>query len=204
MELAVDARVLIPRPETEHLVEAALELMPGDATRAVDFGTGSGCIALALARERAALRVIAVDSSPGALQVAAANVRRHCPDGRISLLQARSPEVLGGSGWLDALISNPPYIPGPALAALPADVRQHEPVAALSPGPGGLELTARLVAAASRLLRPGGLLALEIDAPSAEGALALLAGEGWSGAGLRPDLAGRSRVLVALRSGAPA
>jgi release factor glutamine methyltransferase len=195
LPMAVDGRVLVPRPETEHLVETVLERLPGGRAPVVDVGTGSGCIALALAHERPDLHLIAIERAAGALEVAAANARRLRL--QVAFLQADGLSALGAAPCLQAVVSNPPYLPAAAMADLPVDVREHEPRLALTPGPEGLELTRSLVRDAARLLLPGGLLALEIDAGSEAQVRALLAAEGWGGVEVRLDLAGLPRVVAA-------
>jgi release factor glutamine methyltransferase len=183
LELAVDPRVLIPRPETEHVVEAALSLPAG--ARVVDVGTGSGAIALALADERPDLRVVATESSPGALAVARAN----------AALLGLSVELLEGDllepveGPIDAVVSNPPYVrTGERLAPELA----YEPADALYAGPSGLEVYRRLVPA----LADVPFVALEVGAGQAADVAALLSGREVE---LVRDLAGIERVVVGRR-----
>jgi release factor glutamine methyltransferase len=173
-DVAVDRRVLIPRPETEELVTRTLARLkpegksqkPKAKTMAVDYGTGSGCIAIALARALPDARVMAVDASKAALAVAARNVARYGLASRVRLAQVRSLEdrVLSRlRGRLDLLVSNPPYVPTPRLARLDRAVRR-EPRLALDGGTKGANIVAMLLTQGINLLRPGGLLAVEIDA----------------------------------------
>jgi release factor glutamine methyltransferase len=173
-DVHVDRRVLIPRPETEELVARALFRIqsgcrlqaPKRKLLAVDYGTGSGCIAIALARALPDAMVLAVDASRAALAVAAQNVARNGLASRVRLVQARSIEdrVLSRlHGRLDLLISNPPYVPTPRLARLSHAVRR-EPRLALDGGSKGANIVAMLLTSGPELLRPGGLLAVEIDA----------------------------------------
>jgi release factor glutamine methyltransferase len=199
LEFLVDSRVLIPRPETEHLVEEALRLLSEPNARIADFGTGSGCVALALAHERTGAELIGIDSSPAALDVARLNARRLGLEERFHPVAARSLAVLGPDRCLDGIVSNPPYIPLAAVADLSRDVREHEPLEALSPGPDGLETTRALVMEAARLLATGGFLAVEIDSPSHEEAQGLLTGREWEAVRVVPDLAGHPRVVTAVR-----
>jgi len=199
LELLVDSRVLVPRPETEHLVEEALRLLSRPDARIADFGTGSGCVGLALAHDRPGAALIGIDSSPSALEVAGLNARRLGLEERFHLVAARSLAVLGPDHCLDGIVSNPPYIPLAAMARLSRDVREHEPLEALSPGPDGLETTRDLVMEAARLLVPGGFLAVEIDSPSHEDVRKLLTGRGWDAVRVIPDLAGHPRVVTAVR-----
>ena len=172
-DVHVDRRVLIPRPETEELVSRALarirsgcELQAvGCKLSALDYGTGSGCIAIALARAFPEAKVLAVDASKAALVVAAQNVARYGLAGRVRLAQMRTldePVLVRLRGRLDLLISNPPYVPTSRLARLDRNVRR-EPKLALDGGPKGANIVAMLLARGPALLKPGGLLAIEID-----------------------------------------
>ena len=199
LDLLVDSRVLIPRPETEHLVEAVLARQARRALRILDYGTGSGCIALALANEYPRARIIALDMDWGALAVTGLNCRRHDLHGCVQRVQASSLDALAGENWLDVLVSNPPYIRAADLSGLPATVRQHEPLHALSPGPQGLELMDDLVRGGLRLLLDGGTLALEVDSGTAAGVRDKLRPEAWANVAILPDLAGMPRVVVARR-----
>jgi release factor glutamine methyltransferase len=173
-QVHVDHRVLIPRPETEELVARTLARLksecksqkPEAKTRTLDYGTGSGCIAIALARALPGARVLAVDASKAALAVAARNVDRYGLAGRVRLAPARSMDervLTRLLGRLDLLISNPPYVPTPRLALLDRAVRR-EPRLALDGGTKGANIVAMLLTQGVNLLRPGGLLAVEIDA----------------------------------------
>lgn len=187
LDLHVDARVLIPRPETEHLVEAALELPRG--ARVVDVGTGSGAVALALKDERPDLEVHATDVSEDALHVASANARRLGLEVTFHLgdLLARIPAV-------DAVVSNPPYVEDDA--PLPPEIARHEPPGALFGGPDGLDVVRRLIPAA--VAAGARFVALEIGSGQAAAACAL-APAGWSADAIA-DLAGIERI-VRLRAG---
>ena len=181
LELEVDPRVLIPRPETEHVVEAALALPEG--ARVVDVGTGSGAIALALADERPDLRVVATESSPGALAVARANAGRLGLD--VELLEGDLLEPV--TGPVDAVVSNPPYV---RAAERLAPELAYEPAEALYAGPDGLEVYRRLAPALAGVP----FVALEVGAGQARDVAALL--EGFE-IEVVPDLAGIARVVVA-------
>jgi release factor glutamine methyltransferase len=191
LEFVVTPAVLIPRPETETLVERALEWAPRTA---VDVGTGSGCVAVALAVRLPRARIYATDLSRAALRVAAENARRHGVADRIHFLQADLASPLRGP--VDILVSNPPYVAEEEWASLPQSVREHEPRLALDGGPGGLRVVRRLLADAARLLRPGRALLVEIGAGQGADAAAL-ARAAFPRAYIRihPDLAGRDRVL---------
>jgi release factor glutamine methyltransferase len=191
IDLAVDPRVLVPRPETELLVEVALALPAG--ARVLDVGTGSGAIALALKDERPDLHVTGSDVSADALAVARANRDRLGLE--VDLVEA---DLLAGLGraW-DAIVSNPPYVAEDERAGLPRDVRDHEPAGALFAGADGLEVIRRLIPAAAAT--EAGLLALEVGAGQAEPVLALVRGAGFTRAQALPDLAGIPRAVVGHR-----
>lgn len=191
LEFIVTPAVLIPRPETETLVELALERSPQTV---VDVGTGSGCVAVALASRLPRTRIYATDLSRAALRVAAENARRHRVADRIRFLQADLAAPLRGP--VDMLVSNPPYVAEEEWASLPESVQKYEPRLALDGGPGGLRVVRRLLADAARLLRPGGVLLIEIGASQGAAAI-LLARAAFPEAHVRihPDLAGRDRVL---------
>jgi release factor glutamine methyltransferase len=201
LTLRVDRRVLIPRPETELLVDLALAATGGRGIIA-DVGTGSGAIALALAAEGAYERVIATDRSESALDVARANLRaipadrRHVVEFRLGDLVA----PLGGE-QVAALVSNPPYIATTELQELPLSVANWEPADALLSGQDGMYAIDRLVVEAAHVVAPRGLLLLEVDSRRAQLALRRAETTGrWSDVELRPDLTGRERFLVARRS----
>lgn len=202
---AVTPAVLIPRPETELLVELAVAFLRertagddplGTGLTAADLGTGSGCIAVTLACEAPGLDVVAGDVSAPAVDVARGNAARHGVEGRVSLSLGEwwSPCARGA---VDLVVSNPPYVSDPELADAMRDVRDHEPRTALSGGPDGLAAYRDLLAppAAGRL-RPGGAVLLEV-APDRAEAVAAMAGEAWSASSVavRRDLAGRFRCI---------
>jgi len=159
-DFAVDRRVLVPRPETEHLVEAALGLPLPAAPRVLDVGTGSGCLAVTLALELPAARVVAVDLSPGALAVAAANVRRHRVGSRVRLAGGDLADAVDLARF-DLVVSNPPYVDRSETPEISREILDHEPELALFPPGGGTASLARLIAAGGRL-RPGAEMLLEI------------------------------------------
>jgi release factor glutamine methyltransferase len=201
LRLQVDRRVLIPRPETETLVEAALErLQPG--ARIADIGTGSGAVVIALATELGDGEFFAVDRSADALEVARANAAAHGLSGRIRFLEGDLLAPLAGRAvTLDAIVANLPYVPAGEMEGLQPEVRDHEPRLALDGGADGLAVIERIVAVAQPLLRPGGWLLLEVGAGQAPRVRELLerAG-GWEPEALRRDLAGIERVVAARRA----
>jgi release factor glutamine methyltransferase len=204
LTLAVDERVLIPRPETEQLVEMVLRLdveAGGAGGTVVDVGTGSGAIALALASEGTFARVIATDVSLDALAVAAVNVTR-CAGVLRTPVELRHGSLLGpvSERGLRAVVSNPPYISLDEAASLPPGVRNWEPSVALFSGGAGMATIAGLVRQAAQALTPGGLLALEVDARRASLAAELAATHGgYEGIRVERDLTGRERFVVARR-----
>jgi release factor glutamine methyltransferase len=191
--LVVDRRVLVPRPETEVVVERCLARLAGhEEPRVLDVGTGSGAIALALADEHPGARVTATDSSPDALAVARENVAR--TGLRVELREHDLFDGLPPGEW-DLVVSNPPYVQAADLAALPAEVRDWEPRAALV-GDGATEAIAR---AAAEALRPGGALVLEVADGDAGRVAELLHGLGYDDVRVTRDLAGRERVVEGVR-----
>jgi release factor glutamine methyltransferase len=191
LQFEVTSDVLIPRPETEHLVEAALERVNPEA-RIVDVGTGSGAIAVALAYALPRSRVTAVDLYPAALEVARRNAQRHEVSERVTFLQS---DLLAeaGNGEFDVVVSNPPYIAEGEV--LEPQVADYEPRSALYAGPTGLEVYARLIPQARRVLKPRGWLLMEIGYGQQPAVAALLAG--WDAVTFVPDLQGIPRVVVA-------
>jgi release factor glutamine methyltransferase len=164
MPFRVDPRVLIPRPETEGVVDEAVRLLRGHpGPRIVDVGTGSGCIAVALAAQLPGAEIVAVDASPDALQVARANAAALAPGASLRFVEGNLLEPVADlAGTVDLIVSNPPYVAAGEVEALPREVRDHEPRAALVSGETGLEAIGALVAAAPELLRPAAALVLEI------------------------------------------
>jgi len=199
LELAVDRRVLIPRPETETLVEravSALGAFPGHPL-AVDVGTGSGCIALSLARECPAAVVCATEISAEALEVARMNARLLGLDDAVEfrrgdLLDALPDEL---KGRIDVIVSNPPYVREGDFPSLPPEVREHEPRISLVAGPSGTETHHRLMGQAPLWLAPGGLLLMEGGEEQVEGLAREAAGFGFTVAEVHADLNGRPRIV---------
>jgi len=210
LDLAVGPAVLVPRPETEQLVEAVLDTLRDQlarwpSPRILDLGTGSGAIALSLAREWPQAIVTATDASPAALAAARGNAEALGLAGRVSFREGHWFEAVGGDDRFEVVASNPPYIATGEAGELPADVREHEPHAALFAGESGLEALREIVEEAPRHLVAGGLLALELAEMRAREVAGWLEGaHDWSELDLRDDLAGRPRILLARRALGPA
>ena len=191
-DFEVNPAVLIPRPETELLVDWVLETAP-EMARVLDVGTGSGCIAVTLACERPLWEICATEISEPALEVAENNARRM--KARVDFRQGDLTAPFEGESF-DVVVSNPPYVALGDRTTLSREVRR-EPAIALFAGDDGLEVYRRLIPAAARALKPGGLLALELGYDSLPGVLAIL--EGWDDIETRPDLAGIPRIVLARR-----
>jgi release factor glutamine methyltransferase len=217
MDLIVTPAVLIPRPETEHLIEAVLELQTpalGDRTsdrnmistprpeihsprsglRIVDVGTGSGCIALALAKELPRAEIHATDISPAALEVARANAARHSMESRIDFREADLLDSFENNSF-EFVVSNPPYVGELEIDSVQLEVRKFEPRNAVFAGPKGIEVIARLIPQAQAVLKPGGWLVMEISGTIAEEVKLMLAD--WGEVRVRPDLQSIPRVVQA-------
>jgi release factor glutamine methyltransferase len=193
----VDGRVLVPRPETELAVEAALAALP-EGGAALDLCTGSGCIGVTLALERPTARVVAVELSPGALAVARQNADRL--SAALELLEGDLYAPLAPGARFDVVVANPPYVPSGELPRLAREIA-HEPALALDGGPDGLSVLRRIVADAPRHLRPGGALVLETHESHAESVPRLCREAGLAHAEMRRDLAGLPRLTVARAAG---
>jgi release factor glutamine methyltransferase len=209
LDLLVDRRVLIPRPETEMVAEVALTEIrrptsrpAGEPVVVADLGTGSGALALALAAELPEAEVWATDASPAALAVARANLAAVGPAAaRVHLAEGMWYEALpgGSKGRLRVIVSNPPYVTEAEFAGLPPEVRDHEPRCALVAGPTGRESLEELVAGGLDWLEPGGALVLELAPDQAAPLRASADAAGYTAVAVHRDLAGRDRVLVARR-----
>lgn len=201
--IGTDRRALIPRPETEQLVQAVLA-ESGLRRRArpviADVGTGSGCIAIALALAWPDLSCIATDVSAPALQLARENARAQGVEGRIRFVRGSLLHGVG-SGTLDAVVSNPPYVTSAELGALPREVRDFEPGDALDGGPDGLAVISRLVPAARPALKSGGWLFLEIGETQADPVLSLMRSCGFADCLVLKDLARRDRIARGRKAG---
>lgn len=201
LRFEVTPEVLIPRPETEHLIETLLRTNRMDRPVVVDVGTGSGCLAVVVAREVPGAVVHAVDISAAGLEVARRNAAAHGVAGRIAFHRGdllEPMESLGLRRSVDVLLSNPPYIGAADLNSLQPEVRDHEPLAALSPGQDAIAIHRRLAGEGPPFLRPGGHLIVEIG-QGQEAALRALYGDadGLEVLEVVPDLAGIPRVLLA-------
>ncbi len=191
----VTPAVLIPRPETEHLVEAALEhIAPEANARIADVGTGSGAIAVALAHDRPQAHVTAVDLSPAALELGRRNAQRHGVLERVTFLQSNLLAAVDGADF-DMVVSNPPYVAEGEV--LEPQVFDYEPHCALYSGPTGLEVYERLIPQARNVLKPQGWLLLEIGFGQQPAVEALL--RGWSSVSVVHDLQGIPRVVQAMK-----
>jgi release factor glutamine methyltransferase len=222
LDFEVTPAVLIPRPETEHVMEVALARLgergfkihldsgaPRETLHIADVGTGSGCLAIALAYELPHAEIIATDISAAALEVARRNASRlsvppHDLAGRIHFIHADLLPALPAenpSPRFDLIVSNPPYIADPESATLQREVRDHEPHSALFAGPTGIEIYMRLVDEAQKQLRDRGILVLELGHDSADAVRALFdaASSSWTNVAITMDLAGIPRVLAADR-----
>jgi release factor glutamine methyltransferase len=228
LEFEVTPDVLIPRPETEHVIEVALDrlavrerragrkqTLTGEGLQIADMGTGSGCIAIALAKELPGATVYATDISSPALAVACRNAARHSVSAQIHFIESnlldkissvgsnpelhQSPVTSHQSPLLDLIASNPPYIGRREAATLMREVRDHEPEIALYGGEEGYELYADLITQAAAHLKPGGILVLELGHNSLPAVQPLLDAPTWTNAGVTNDLAGIPRVLAAER-----
>ena len=202
LDFEVTPAVLIPRPETEHVIEVAIERLGEqrrrEELRIADVGTGSGCIAVALAHELPGAKVLATDVSVAALEVARRNADRQGVSQRIRFVQCDLLAGAAGEQPFDLIASNPPYVAQNEEAALPREVREHEPREALYGGATGIEIYSRLVEMAGRFLRVGGWLTLEIGYGAA-GKICALFNAPWKGVCVTNDLAGIARVISAQR-----
>jgi release factor glutamine methyltransferase len=201
LPMHVSPAVLIPRPETELLIEASLACFSGRSARfrAADVCTGSGCVAVALARERPAASIVATDVSHAALDVARENARLHAVADRVTFVESDLLQTV--SDQFDLIVSNPPYVPHGDRPGLPPEVRDHEPPIALFAGADGLATISRLVQTAVTRLRPGGTLVFEFGFGQAEAVETLISREpALTMAEVRRDLQGIPRAAVARRT----
>ena len=210
-EIQVDRNVLIPRPETEGLAERGwqflqeriraegLEQVEGERApvRALDFGTGSGCVAVALARQAPQALITALDISPAALQLARENASRNGVLERIEFFEGDSFGALPPGSIFDLIVSNPPYIPTAEIDQLAPEVRDYDPRLALDGGGDGLEVLRHLAQAGRAFLRPGGQLMAEFGDGQEQAVSQLFSEHQWIVDGMVADLSGRPRIVVA-------
>jgi release factor glutamine methyltransferase len=200
LELAVNRHVLVPRPETEVLAERGWNFLTGFGARpvtALDVGTGSGCLAIALAVKCPRARVHAVDNAEAALAVARQNALRHQVADRIEFHAGDGFAALPDALRCDLIVSNPPYIPSAEIATLQPEVRDFDPRAALDGGADGLDFFRRLAAQAPPFLAPGGKLMVEFGDGQAEAVRGIFAAQKWIVEAVEPDYSGRPRILTA-------
>jgi release factor glutamine methyltransferase len=191
---------LIPRPETELLVEAALEVIDDSARSICDIGTGSGCVAITLLCERNNARAVAADISVAALEVAKQNARAHSVADRMLFVVSDCFESLDtGESQFDLVVSNPPYVSCNMLEGLQREVRDHEPLVALSPGADGLSVIRRLLTDAPAFLKTGGHLIIEIGFDQGDAVQELVDEKHWRLVTIRPDLQCIPRIVVLRR-----
>jgi len=202
LEIAVSRGVLIPRPETELLAELGWEFLKKHAkseTTALDFGTGSGCIAIALAVKCPAAKVVALDASEEALVVAEKNAERNGVRSRVDFLQSDGFAMLSSENKFDLIISNPPYIPRAEIETLEPEVRDFDPHAALDGGADGLDYYRRLAVEAPAFLRPNGRIMLEFGDGQAGDIKGIFEASRWAAEGVVEDYTQRPRIFVAKR-----
>jgi release factor glutamine methyltransferase len=199
-EFAVGQGVLIPRPETETLVDVCLEHIPtGQPASVCEVGFGSGCIAITLAKQRPQLQMTATDISPRAMDIATANAKTHDVESQVKLLAGDGFEPLGGTTTeqFEGIVSNPPYIREDELAGLEPEVAEHEPREALVSGEDGLLLTRRLITEAVSLLKPGGWMILELDPAQCDTVADIFGAAGFFNTRIYKDLSGLNRIVRA-------
>jgi release factor glutamine methyltransferase len=200
LEIAVSRHVLVPRPETETLAERGwrfLQALRNPAATALDVGTGSGCLAVALSVNIPDVHVTAVDISPEALAIAQTNAARHGVAGRIEFHLGDSLAAVDAGRRFDLIVSNPPYIPAGEIQSLQPEVRDFDPRVALDGGPDGLGMIRRLALEAPPFLKPGGRLMLEFGDGQAAAVQEVFSAGGWRVEAVESDLGGRERILVA-------
>ena len=198
LDFEVAPGVLIPRPETELLVELALETLKGARAPLIcDVGTGSGCIAITLLNELTDAHAVAIDISAAALEIAKRNARQHSVKSRLTFVQSNCFSSLSSAvSTFDLIVSNPPYVAEDALNGLQREVRDHEPREALAGGRDGLDVVRRLLEESDAFLRPAGHLLIEIGFNQAAAVESLLEKQAWISKGIRHDLQGIPRVVV--------
>lgn len=204
LDFEVSEAVMIPRPETEVLVEKIISIVKGlslASPRVLDLGTGCGNIAVAIAKELANAHLVATDLSPQALAIARKNAVRHRVIDRIAFVACDLYAALRDVPVFHVIVSNPPYIRTADIASLQPEIRDHEPRAALDGGADGLCVVARIAAEAPRYLKGGGVVALEIGCDQAQRATELVESAGLATPRVEPDYSGRPRVVTARKPG---
>jgi release factor glutamine methyltransferase len=199
LEIALNREVLIPRPETELLAERAWTflLKEGGVASALEIGTGSGCVAIALARHAPQAKVCATDLSGPALEVARRNAETNQVSDRVQFCQGDLFAAAPADAQFDLIVSNPPYIPTARIGTLEAEVREHEPRRALDGGADGQDFYRRIAAEAGARLRPAGCLMVELDEEGAGATRQIFQGQNWMVEGVERDYLGRERILIA-------
>ena len=199
-EIAVSRHVLVPRPETELLAELGWQfLAETSAPKALDFGTGSGCIAIALAAKCPAAQVAALEVSPEALVVARQNAAHNEVAARVEFIAGNGFSALPAESRFDLIISNPPYIPTAEIETLQPEVRDFDPRGALDGGADGLDFYRMLAAEAAAGLKPGGKIMLEFGDGQADEIKKIFAAQNWIVEAVREDYSQRQRILIARR-----
>jgi release factor glutamine methyltransferase len=207
LELAVNRSALVPRPETEQLAEFAWQhlhaLVAGgnSASKVLDFGTGTGCLAIAIAVKVPGARVTAIDVSEEALELARANAARHNVSDCIQFLHGQGFSAVPQEARFDLIVSNPPYIPTAEIESLEPEVRDFDPRVALDGGVDGLDCYRLLSREADGFLKPDGLLMMEIGDGQAEAVSELFTGQMWIVEAVREDYSGRQRFVTVRKSG---
>lgn len=202
LEMKVNRNVLIPRPETESLAEFGwrfLSTIPSPQSTCLDFGTGSGCIAIAIAKKCPNANIVAIDVSAEALEVAGANAAANGAAERIEFRRSDAFKDVRESEKFDLIVSNPPYIASAEIATLEPEVREFDPRRALDGGADGLDFYRRLATEAGPFLKPGGRLMMEFGEGQATEISAIFVSAGWTVQSVHRDLTGRERFVVASR-----
>lgn len=200
LEMAVNRHVLIPRPETELLAEAGWQFLSAlnvQSTTALDFGTGSGCIAIALAAKSPSTRIVALDISAEALAMAQQNAEHNKVSDRLEFRQGDGFTALKSGDHFDLIVSNPPYIASAEIETLQPEVRDHDPRGALDGGADGLDFYRRLAVEAGDFLKPNGRIMLEFGEGQGDAISDIFAAQKWIVESVHPDYSKRQRFLIA-------
>jgi release factor glutamine methyltransferase len=205
LEIVLNRDVLIPRPETELLAERAWTFLQkaGEAPSVLELGTGSGCLAIALARHAPQAKVCATDVSAPALELARRNAESNQVSDRVRFCAGNLFDAAPADGPFDLIVSNPPYLPTARIASLEAEVREHEPRGALDGGADGLDFYRRIAAEAGARLRPEGRVMVELDDEGAEATRRIFQGARWHVEGVEKDYNGHERILIARPAAQP-